>query len=205
MSNEAAIRVALDLMHMPSQVRFARTAPLPQDVQQVLQIAAGDAEAERLAAIACDRPPAAIRAAATFYIEQTLLFPDADCYRMLGCAQSASAAELRRNMALLLRWLHPDKDREGERSALARRVSVAWDTLKTPERRASYDASVRQPAIQKRPKTRKVQPVRRDRPHAMGVAVRKVAFWLAGYLSRPPATTQKPARRRPPSRGTRDA
>lgn len=205
MSNEAAIRVALDLMHMPSQVRFARSAPLPKDVQVVLEIAAGDPDAEGRAARTYDRSPAAIREAATFYIEQNLLFPDADCYRMLGCSQQAPAAELRRNMALLLRWLHPDKDREGERSALARRVSVAWDTLKTPERRATYDASFRQPVAKKRARPRKPQSMRRDHPHAMGAAVRKLAFWLAGFLSRTPVSASRPARRTRNSRGARDA
>jgi DnaJ-class molecular chaperone len=42
-------------------------------------------------------------------------------------------------MALLLRWLHPDMDRHGERSLFAGRITQAWETLKTPERRAAYD------------------------------------------------------------------
>jgi curved DNA-binding protein CbpA len=42
-------------------------------------------------------------------------------------------------MALLLRWLHPDKDKAGERSRFTARVTLAWDDLKTPERRAAYD------------------------------------------------------------------
>ena len=42
-------------------------------------------------------------------------------------------------MALLMRWLHPDVAREGERSVFAARIAAAWNTLKTPERRAAYD------------------------------------------------------------------
>ena len=42
-------------------------------------------------------------------------------------------------MALLLRWLHPDLDRHGERSVFAARVTRAWNDLKTQERRAAYD------------------------------------------------------------------
>ena len=49
-----------------------------------------------------------VREASAFFIEQILLGPDADSYRVLGADRNAAAAELRRNMALLLRWLHPD-------------------------------------------------------------------------------------------------
>ena len=50
---------------------------------------------------------------------------------MLGAERSATASELRRNMALLLRCLHPDMDRRGTRSMFAGRVTGAWETLKT--------------------------------------------------------------------------
>src|SRR5262249_32076942 len=77
--------------------------------------------------------------AATFFIEQILFAPDADSYRVLGAEPQASPAELRRNLALLLRWLHPDLDPRGERSVFIGRVTAAWNNLKTPEKRAAYD------------------------------------------------------------------
>ena len=80
-----------------------------------------------------------VRQAATFFIEQILFAPDADSYRVLGASPQASAGELRRNVALLLRWLHPDRDPQGERSIFVSRVTAAWNDLKTPERRAAYD------------------------------------------------------------------
>jgi curved DNA-binding protein CbpA len=89
-----------------------------------------------------------VSAAAAFFIEQILLFPGADSYRVLGARQAATAGELRRNMALLLRWLHPDLDPKGERSIFAGRVTKAWEDLKTPERRAVYDREQR--ALRKR-------------------------------------------------------
>jgi curved DNA-binding protein CbpA len=85
------------------------------------------------------RPAELVRMASAFFIEQLLLHPEADSYRVLGADRSATASELRRNMALLLRWLHPDVDRRGARSMFAGRVTGAWETLKTPERRAAYD------------------------------------------------------------------
>lgn len=80
-----------------------------------------------------------MRRASAFFIEQILLSPDADSYRVLGADDTATAAELRHNMALLLRWLHPDVARLGVRSLFAGRITQAWESLKTPERRAAYD------------------------------------------------------------------
>jgi hypothetical protein len=134
-----AVRVAIDLVHVPSRVRLFRAEPLPEGVVTVLQIAAGDETAEIAAAEAVGRPRELVRKAAAFFIEQILLGPNSDSYRVLGADRSATAAELRRNMALLLRWLHPDMDRKGVRSMFAGRVTQAWSTLKTPDRRAAYD------------------------------------------------------------------
>jgi hypothetical protein len=138
-----ALKVALDLMHVPSRVRLIRSDPLPDGVLTLLQIAAGDREATSEAAEMSDRSPAVVREAAGFFIEQILLGPDTDSYRRLGASPEALTSELRRNMALLLRWLHPDLNRQGERSLFARRVIGAWDDLKTPERRAAYDEARR--------------------------------------------------------------
>ena len=67
---------------------------------------------------------------------------DSNNYRVLGATPEASPQDLRRNMALLMTWLHPDKNPSGERAVLAARVTAAWDTLRSPDRRAAYDASL---------------------------------------------------------------
>ena len=94
-----------------------------------------------------------VREAAIFFIEQIMLYPHADSYRVLGAGPEATYRELRRNMALLLRWLHPDLDRRDERSVFAARVTRAWNDLKTRERRAAYDQLQRMvPAAKSRPR-----------------------------------------------------
>lgn len=143
MSDKMALKIAIDLMHVPSQVRLLRAEPLPDGVLVLLRIAAGDAEAEQAAAALIDRSRDVVRQAATFFIEQILFAPNADSYRVLGAGPQANAAELRRNVALLLRWLHPDLDPQAERSIFAGRVTAAWNDLKTPERRAAYDEALR--------------------------------------------------------------
>jgi hypothetical protein len=144
MSDKMALKTAIDLMHVPSQVRRVRSEPLPDGVLTLLRIAADDDEAVRAANALTGRSAETIKRAATFFVEQILFAPSVDSYQVLGLGPRASAAELRRNLALLLRWLHPDLDPRGERTIFVKRVTAAWNSLKTPERRAAYDEQLRQ-------------------------------------------------------------
>jgi hypothetical protein len=134
-----ALKNAIDLMHVPSQVRLFRSEPLPDGVLLLLRLAAGDEEAEQTAIDLTGRSSETVRCAATFFIEQILFAPGADSYRVLGADAQANAVELRRNVALLLKWLHPDVDHGGDRSVFVGRVTAAWNDLKTPERREVYN------------------------------------------------------------------
>ncbi len=142
MNQLAALRLAIDFMQGPSRVPFALRDPLPDGVPLLLRIAAGDDEAISAAVATVGRSAEVVGAAAMFFIEQVLFCPDADSYRVLGASSQATAAELRRNLAFLLRWLHPDRDHKGQRSAFAARVTLAWENLKTQERRTAYDQLV---------------------------------------------------------------
>jgi hypothetical protein len=171
MTHHSTIWMALDLLQSPSGVKRLRASPLPDDVNTLLRIAAGDDEAANQAADATRQSPNKIREAAAFYVEQILLHPDADHYRVLGARPDASAAELRRNMAWLIRWLHPDQHNGGERSVFAGRVTKAWSELKTEERRAAYDLSRRKALAKKsaiRDKKRGQQQSSTLRPYARG-------------------------------------
>lgn len=139
MDPHEALRHAIDLLKVPSRVRHARSSSLARGTQLVLAIAAGERELEREVTLATGHPPDLIQRAAAFYIEQILLAPEADSYRILGSSPEASNSELRRNMALLLRWLHPDLAGGSERAVFATRVAAAWDDVKTRDRRQAYD------------------------------------------------------------------
>jgi hypothetical protein len=139
MSGASALKIALDLLHVPSRVHVARSGPLPPGVDSLLRVAAGEETEDSVAIASNGRSHDEIHKAATFFIEQVLLHSDADSYRVLGATEQATTAELRRNMALLMRWLHPDKDPDGRRSMFANRVTRAWDDLKTADRRAAHD------------------------------------------------------------------
>ena len=180
MSDRMALKVAIDLMHVPSQVRLFRSEPLPDGVLMLLRIAAGDDAAEQAAVDLTGRPRQTIRRAAAFFIEQILFAPDADSYRVLGANPQANAGELRRNTALLLRWLHPDLDPRGERSLFAGRVTGAWNDLKTPERRAAYDE-----LRCHRASSRKARSRRGSRTRLAGALARRSGYgrdmpWMSG-------------------------
>lgn len=147
MSDGVALKIAIDLMHVPSQVRLQRMEPLPDGVLTLLRIAAGNEDAETAASLLTDRSRDIVRQASAFFIEQILFAPNADSYRVLGATPKADASELRRNVALLLRWLHPDLDPAGNRSIFVGRVTAAWNDVKTPERRAAYDDQLRLSSI----------------------------------------------------------
>ncbi len=147
MRDPAALEAALTLVHHPQMVRLAKGSPLPRGVAFVLEVAAGEAEALAAATAHTGRDESSLRAAAEFFVEQVLLIRQADSYRILGATADAPASELRRNMALLMRWLHPDVAHSGaasariDRSVFANRVTRAWEDLKTDERRATYDTA----------------------------------------------------------------
>lgn len=135
----AAVRVAIDLLQMPSRVRMIRQAPLPDGMGLLLRVAACDAGAASEAAAITGRAETFVTEAAAFFVEQILLDPDADSYRVLGALPASPSSDLRRNMALLVRWLHPDVAKGADRSRYVARVTYAWDDVKTPDRRQSYD------------------------------------------------------------------
>ena len=148
MARSAALDVAVTLVEHPAAVRHASSSPLPGGVGLLLQVATREPDALRSAEAMTGRSPGALQAAAGFFIEQILFHPQADYYRTLGASAGAPRSELRRHMALLIKWLHPDsREQRTSRSDLDRgifihRVTQAWEHLKTDERRTAYDRSL---------------------------------------------------------------
>ncbi|MDX2306663.1 MAG: DnaJ domain-containing protein [Hyphomicrobium sp.] len=164
MSDLAALSAAIALHHRPDLSRIARRSALPRGLTFLLEIAAGDPDALAIAARETRRTEAELRRIAGFYIEQVLFVRDAESYRLLGCNRNATSAELRRHMALLMRWLHPDvtprtpADTTIDRSVFATRIAKAWEDLKSDDRRRAYDATLTKEAT--------LRPRRRNAPTA---------------------------------------
>lgn len=138
----AAVRTALYIAAVPSHRAQLRHEPLAAGVGLLLRIVANDGDATEFYATRTEKAPEELREATAFYLEQAMFTPNADSYRVLGASRHAPAVELRRNFVLLCRWLHSDICEELQRSVFLLRVTQAWNDLKTPERRAAYDASL---------------------------------------------------------------
>lgn len=149
MREPAALQAALALAKRPAQVRRARRQHLPPGITFLLEVAAGDDDAVATACRMTGRADEVLRQAAGFYIEQALLSHGADSYRVLGSCSDDPRETLRRHMVLLMKWLHPDvaarhrAKADVDRSVFANRIAEAWDNLKTADRRAAYDVSIR--------------------------------------------------------------
>lgn len=133
-SRNEALNAALNLIRMPSQVRLMRSAPLPSGVLLLLRLAAAESGAECEAEKMNKRASSVNRDAAIFFIEQVLLASSSNAYRVLGLDDGATATELRRHMAYLLKWLHPDVSGDPHKARLAQRVLVAWNEVKAAKR-----------------------------------------------------------------------
>lgn len=126
----SAIELAFGLARMPTMTRHLRSLPLPSGLSLVLGVAAGierDIEEVSLRFV-CTRTEA--QAIARLYLQQAILFPGADSYRILCVRPGSPWEELVQNRRLLMRWLHPDANRNRWETDLFVRVSDAWEELK---------------------------------------------------------------------------
>jgi hypothetical protein len=125
MSSFRGIALALDLARMPALAHSLEKLPLPADMLEVMRVAAGSPEMCQSASQVTGQPPAVLIEAARFYLQQMLLRPDADSYRVLGLKPGASRELARQHMRSLLQWLHPDVNSEWD-AVYAERVLKAW-------------------------------------------------------------------------------
>jgi hypothetical protein len=175
MSGPRGIALALDLARMPALAHSIEKPPLPTDIFEIMRIAAGSPEVCQSASQVTGQPSAVLIEAARFYLQQMLLRPDADSYRVLGLPPGASRDLARSHMRCLLQWLHPDVNRDWD-SVYAQRVLKAWrevsadinsarapnscSHLAGPGSRAPVNsrATIRMPWIEKPRKKMKLQP-----------------------------------------------
>lgn len=144
MVESSALHAALALLKDPVLVRKYHRAELPSGIRVMLAIVGGNEDAIAQAEQYTGQSRATLQEAAAFFVEQVLLDYQSDSYRVLGGTQSSTYVDLRHNMALLMRWLHPDLQGQGNHAAIDRevfssRVTRAWEDIKTEERRRAYD------------------------------------------------------------------
>ena len=135
-----ALDQALAFWRAPALLANARHRPLPDDVLDVVRIAAGDSNAAEQGAAATGTDPGELTEASAFYLQQLLFAPGTDSYRVLGVNPGTPDARIKEHYRWLVRWLHPDRNPDEWEALYADRVNRAWQDLRTPDKRAAYDA-----------------------------------------------------------------
>jgi len=141
----SALEWALALLRAPGERHALRQKPLPLGMDRLLGVAAG-AMPDALAEAARDsgETEARVQEAAQFYAREVLLHAQADAYRVLGVEADADAEQIKAHYRLLQHWLHPDRMRDEDDAIFAARVNIAWNRLRSRERRKAYDEAFRQ-------------------------------------------------------------
>lgn len=135
-----ALEVALALWRMPSMRTALRQRPLPDDIGELVEMAAGASARIGQAAARVDATPEQLLEAVRFYASEILMHDRADAYRVLGVDADATSRQIKAHHRALQQWLHPDRRGNQWASVYATRVNVAWGELRSAERRAAYDA-----------------------------------------------------------------
>ena len=160
----SALHHALALLRSPRSARPGADDRLPNDMLLLFRIVAGEEQALSLAQEITRESPEALREAASFYIQQVMFAGDSNSYRVLGVDPDVTDERLREHYRWLARWLHPDRNPDKWEAVYAERVNQAWQDVRTPERRQSYDESRNESAV------------RDDEPKAPVANLRRTAY-----------------------------
>jgi hypothetical protein len=112
-----AIEAALTLYRQPALKAKMEHAPLPSGITDVLRIAASPIEDNEAMARAIGSDARELIAASVLYL-QTVLFHE-----------DATAVQLRDHKRLILKWLHPDRNRNSWETKLFKRALDASERL----------------------------------------------------------------------------
>jgi hypothetical protein len=82
------------------------------------------------------------RTRAIFFLQQALLYPGADNYRVLGLSPGATLNDIKDHKRLLLKWLHPDRNSSSWEQLLFQRVATAATDLEQGVVRRSSSTTI---------------------------------------------------------------
>ena len=129
MQTRNALDIALQLYRQPALARNVRRESLPPRVLSVIKIAAGSEEEIVLPADHKPEDMQEIKEAAIFFLQNCLFQSGGDSYRVLGVDHDASAEQMLAHKRWLLKWLHPDRNRNTWEAAYLQRVLTAWQVI----------------------------------------------------------------------------
>lgn len=131
MPRESALSMAIALFHEPGLRHDWRLEPLPADIGQLLALVGGEPRRLEQAAAGLGTGPEDLLQAARFYVQEILLFADADDRRLLGLADGDGPETIRSHYRYLQSWLHPDRGGASRAETIhAARINAAWNRLR---------------------------------------------------------------------------
>lgn len=134
----------LDYHRHPGKYSTALREPavLFASIRVILQLAAGK--------LGHEEHSASLQRAAVFFIRLAVIFPGADHYTLLGVTRASDAATIKEHYRLMMRLVHPDfAAGPGSTwpSDAATRINLAYEILRSPEKRAEYEKSFSNSAL----------------------------------------------------------
>ena len=147
-----AIAAALALASAPTLASAMRRRPLPEGVEELLRVFARKEEAIAPLLSRLDLDRQLFMDCVDNYIQKVVLHPAGDPFRALAGTRSSSRDVLRRNMALLMEGLHPDKSGGAWKSAYAPRVLEAWREVSSGRAQAAASIDVSPSGVGGRPR-----------------------------------------------------
>ena len=125
-----ALEQALAYYRTPALLSAASKRPLPDDVLDLIRVAAGDEVQLAKCSAASGESSKLVQEAAVFFVQQVMFAPGASQHRVLGVNPGAALERMREHYRWLVRWLHPDRNDDDWDNVYADRVVRAWQALR---------------------------------------------------------------------------
>lgn len=129
MQGSDAIEAALALYRQPSLARQMEHAELPAGMIDVLRVAAAPLEDVQGSADDLGADAQELFDACLFFLQTALFYPGANDARIMALGADAIPAQLRDHKRLILKWLHPDRNRNNWENKLFNRALDAATRL----------------------------------------------------------------------------
>lgn len=172
---------ALDLYRGLILPHAALRRPYPQDMLTVIALAAGDEAVLAAQAEQTHEQAETLRAAASCFLELALTRAGASDHGMLALDPGAAPELVRAHKRALLKWLHPDRNRNAWQAALSAKVSAAASRL---EKNEAETGSGNGADRSRPPPARQELALRRHWAQRGGRAARQRNRFLAGRRTR---------------------
>ncbi len=137
-----AIDVALGRMRAPqgASSRQLQLSPLPNNMSDLVRLAAEQKDTVERYVEQKNLKAEQLVEAAQLYLQNLILNSGEDAHKTLGLKPGATAAEIKDHKRMLLKWLHPDLNKNRWQSALFNRVQTASERLQSTSEAASVQA-----------------------------------------------------------------